>query len=168
MKIICWNVHGLNKLEKCQELNRRMAIASAIDDSRHGRMAIASVIGDFKHGRAVASSPLGTGRPLGRETVAAALRLGERRHGCEWPNVALCFTYRSSVPERCSPASFFPVAFAGCFTAERPSSAAAGSFTAGGGCSSSAAAGSSPAAAGYFTLGGGCSSLVATGSSPAA
>ncbi|RRT83491.1 hypothetical protein B296_00001453 [Ensete ventricosum] len=48
---------------------------------------------------------------------------------------------------------------------ERPSPAAAGSFIAGGGCSSSAATGSSPIAAGYFIAGGGCSSPAAAGSS---
>ncbi|RRT34915.1 hypothetical protein B296_00044732 [Ensete ventricosum] len=165
----------------------RTAVASAIDDSKRGRMAIASGISDFRHGRAATSSPLGAGRPLWRETVAAALRLvlgslllydptanqtwkGQRLllQSAIQPDTALCFAYRSSVPAGCSSAGFFPAASAGCFIAECPSPAAAGSFTARGGCSSSVATGSSLAAAGYFTAGGGCSSLAADGSSPAA
>ncbi|RRT64622.1 hypothetical protein B296_00012727 [Ensete ventricosum] len=53
----------------------RTMVASAVDDFRRGRMAIASTIDDFRHGRVTASSPLGTGWPVGRETMAAALRL---------------------------------------------------------------------------------------------
>ncbi|RRT64621.1 hypothetical protein B296_00012728 [Ensete ventricosum] len=71
---IPWAISHLRSF--CDDFRRgRTTVASTIGDFRHGRKVIASAISDFEHRRAAASSPLGMGRPLGQEMVAATLRL---------------------------------------------------------------------------------------------
>ncbi|RWW55646.1 hypothetical protein BHE74_00037703 [Ensete ventricosum] len=132
-----------------------IAALQSCDKSGVERATIAS-IGDSGVGRVVASSPLGGWRSLGRGTpLMRAVRRDTLLH----------------IPLLCSSGMLLrwllPSGLCWLLHSRMPLSAAASSFTAGGGCSSSAAAGYSPVAAGYLTAGGGCSSPATAGSSPA-
>ncbi|RRT34914.1 hypothetical protein B296_00044724, partial [Ensete ventricosum] len=121
-----------------------IAALQSCDKSGVERVTAASV-GDSGVGRVVASSPLGGWRSLARETPwMRAVRRDTLLH----------------IPLLCSSGMLLrwllPSSLRWLLHSRTPLSAAAGSFTARGGCSSSAAAGYSPVAAGYLTAGGGC------------
>ncbi|RRT36992.1 hypothetical protein B296_00045056 [Ensete ventricosum] len=178
-RLLPWAISPLRTLR--DEFKRgRPAVAPAISDSRRGigdfrrgESVISGVEGrrlfsprsgtDSRARNGGGCAVIGAGftvalRSCGnssmeRATTASVIDVESATAATLRPDAALCFA--SSVPVGCSSAGFFPTAYVGCFTVERPSPAVA----AGEGCSS---------AAGYFTTGGGCSSPTATGSSTAA